>query len=316
MVLAAVTKTPSYFSRYQVKYRRRREGKTDYQQRRNLIKQDLNKYQTKKYRFIVRFTNSKVICQVAYATLSGDIIVASADSSELTRFGMPVGLTNYAAAYATGLLCARKCLKHFDLDKDIPIRNTLDGEEYRVEDQDFNKTPLRAVLDVGLSIVTRGNRVFGALKGACDGGLSIPHSIKRFPGYDPNSSDGAYDAELHRERIMGIHVTKYMKKLQEEDPEKYNRQFSRYIKLGITPENLESKIQAVHDAIRANPNTPKAEPKQYKITRENNYIVTYNAKGEQIKYFRPKKLTKAQRMERVQMKIAEVARLASEAMAN
>nr|XP_027193600.1 60S ribosomal protein L5-like [Dermatophagoides pteronyssinus] len=285
MVLAAVTKTPSYFSRYQVKYRRRREGKTDYQQRRNLIKQDLNKYQTRKYRFIVRFTNSKVICQVAYATLSGDIIVASADSSELTRF-------------------------------DIPIRNTLDGEEYRAEDQDFNKTPLRAVLDVGLSIVTRGNRVFGALKGACDGGLSIPHSIKRFPGYDPNSSDGAYDAELHRERIMGIHVAKYMKKLQEEDPEKYNRQFSRYIKLGITPENLESKIQAVHDAIRANPNTPKAEPKQYKITRENNYIVTYNAKGEQIKYFRPKKLTKAQRMERVQMKIAEVARLASEAMAN
>jgi len=39
------------------------------------------------------------------------------------------------------------------------------------------------VLDVGLVRTTCGNRVFGALKGACDGGLHIPHSTKRFPGF-------------------------------------------------------------------------------------------------------------------------------------
>ena len=41
---------------------------------------------------------------------------------------------------------------------------------------------LRAHLDVGLTRTTTGNRVFGAMKGAADGGLKIPHSVKRFPG--------------------------------------------------------------------------------------------------------------------------------------
>jgi len=38
-------------------------------------------------------------------------------------------------------------------------------------------------LDVGLTHTTTGNRVFGALKGAVDGGLNVPHSSNRFPGY-------------------------------------------------------------------------------------------------------------------------------------
>ena len=33
-----------------------------------------------------------------------------------------------------------------------------------------------------------GARVFGVLKGAVDGGLDIPHSNKRFPGYNAESS--------------------------------------------------------------------------------------------------------------------------------
>jgi len=37
-------------------------------------------------------------------------------------------------------------------------------------------------LDIGLVATTVGNRVFGALKGAVDGGLDIPHNTKRFPG--------------------------------------------------------------------------------------------------------------------------------------
>jgi large subunit ribosomal protein L5e len=41
-----------------------------------------------------------------------------------------------------------------------------------------------AVLDVGLVRTKNGNRVFGVMKGACDGGLYVPHSTKRFPGAD------------------------------------------------------------------------------------------------------------------------------------
>ena len=40
------------------------EGKTDYFARKRLVVQDKNKYNTPKYRMIVRFSNKDVICQV------------------------------------------------------------------------------------------------------------------------------------------------------------------------------------------------------------------------------------------------------------
>lgn len=49
-------KNKSYSRRYQTKWRRRREGKTDYQARRTLITQDKRKYNSPKYRLVVRFT--------------------------------------------------------------------------------------------------------------------------------------------------------------------------------------------------------------------------------------------------------------------
>lgn len=54
----------------------------------------------------------------------------------------------------------------------------------------------RCYLDVGLARTTTGARVFGAMKGAVDGGLNVPHSIKRFPGYDAESKK--FNAEVHR----------------------------------------------------------------------------------------------------------------------
>ncbi|TNV78656.1 hypothetical protein FGO68_gene1406 [Halteria grandinella] len=99
MAFVKTIKTSSYFSRYQVKYRRRREGKTDYQARRRLIQQDKNKYESKKYRLVVRRTNTKIIVQIIYATIQGDRVLAQADSNELKRFGLEAGLTNYAASF-------------------------------------------------------------------------------------------------------------------------------------------------------------------------------------------------------------------------
>lgn len=52
-----VLKTSAYSKRFQVKYRRRRQGKTDYQARRRMVIQDKNKYNTPKYRMVVRITN-------------------------------------------------------------------------------------------------------------------------------------------------------------------------------------------------------------------------------------------------------------------
>jgi len=59
-----VVKNKQYFKRFQVKFKRRREGKTDYYARLRLTIQDKNKYNTPKYRLIVRFSNKDITCQV------------------------------------------------------------------------------------------------------------------------------------------------------------------------------------------------------------------------------------------------------------
>lgn len=61
-----VVKNKQYFKRFQVKFKRRREGKTDYYARKRLVVQDKNKYATPKYRLIVRFSNTNITCQVSY----------------------------------------------------------------------------------------------------------------------------------------------------------------------------------------------------------------------------------------------------------
>merc|ERR1712013_790840 len=50
--------------------------------------------------------------------------------------------------------------------------------------------------------------VFAAMKGAVDGGLDIPHSEKRFPGYDAESKE--LNADVHRAHIFGGHVADYI----------------------------------------------------------------------------------------------------------
>ncbi|GFR31337.1 60S ribosomal protein L5 [Trichonephila clavata] len=235
------------------------EGKTDYYARVRLIIQDKNKYNTPKYRMIVRFTNKDIICQVAYARIEGDVIVSAAYAHELPRYGIKVGLTNYAAAYATGLLLARRVLKKFNLDGIYKGVDEANGEDYIVEDIEGQPGAFRCYLDVGLARTTTGARVFAALKGAVDGGLDIPHSNKRFPGYDAESKE--FNAEIHRKHIFGQHVADYMRMLMEEDEDAYKRQFSQYIKLGITADEMEDMYKKAHIAIRADPDHKPKPPK-------------------------------------------------------
>lgn len=260
MAFDLVTKNKAYFSRYQVKYRRRREGRTDYRQRRRLCCQDKNKYQSRKYRLVVRFTNTKVICQIAYSLIDGDRILCQAESTELSRYGLKVGLKNYAAAYCTGLLVARRLLQKVGLDElyegntevDAEVVSTeVDGKTYFVDEVDEDKRPFRALLDVGCRATTTGCRIFGALKGAADGGLDIPHSEKRFPGYDRDAKD--YDVDMHRERIFGGHVGEYMEYLEEEDNTKFQEQFASYIANDIEADGLEDLYESVHESIREDP---------------------------------------------------------------
>jgi len=252
MGFVKVTKTKAYFKRYQVKYRRRREGKTDYRARKRLITQDKNKYNSPKYRLVVSITNTQVICQIAYAEIDGDKILAQATSKELSRYGLKVGLKNYAAAYCTGLLVGRRVLQKLGLDDTYEGNTEIDGEiiktesngrTYYVDEVADEKRPFRCYLDVGLHTTTTGNRVFGALKGAADAGLDIPHSEKRFPGY--NREDKSYDAEVHRDRIFGQHVAEHMKELEEDDPDMLAAHYAEYIKEGVSGDDIEELMEKV-----------------------------------------------------------------------
>ena len=247
------------------------EGLTDYQARKNLIVQDLNKYGTPKFRLVVRFTNKDVIAQIVYAKVKGDVVMASAYSHELSTYGINFGLTNYAAAYATGLLLARRALTKLKLaDKYVGVVNA-DGKHFVVEPVDDGPRPFYVLLDVGLTRTSTGNRVFGAMKGAADGGLDVPHSERRLAGYLYDKEDdknSKFDPAILRKYIFGGHVASYMKLLQKEDPEAYKRQFSKYIAAGISADKIEDLYKKAHAAIRAKPDhVKKAAKKDVKAKR-------------------------------------------------
>lgn len=257
MGFVKVVKNKQYFKRFQVKFKRRREGKTDYYARKRLTVQDKNKYNTPKYRLVVRLSNKNVTAQIAYSSIKGDHVVCAAYSHELPKYGIKVGLTNYAAAYTTGLLLARRLLKKLGLDTLYEGTTDITGDEYNVEGVDDGPGAFRCYLDVGLKRTTTGARVFAAMKGAVDGGLSIPHSTKRFPGYDAESK--SFDAGVHRAHIMGQHVADYMRALEKEDSEAFKRQFSQYIKKGVSADHIERMYKDAHTAIRADPTEQKVE---------------------------------------------------------
>lgn len=253
-----VTKTKAYFKRFQVKFRRRREGKTDYRARTRLVLQDKNKYGAPKYRLVVRFSNKNVLAQVTKASMGGDIVISSASSSELPRYGLKVGLTNYSAAYCVGLLVARRTLQQLGLDEIYTGKEEVDGEDYNVEaDEESERRPFTAVLDTGLVRTSTGARVFAVMKGACDGGMNVPHNEKRLAGYDADSK--SLDDEVMRKYLVGGHVSEYMEEMEEEDPDKFKKHFSKYLEEGLDADSLEDMYLEVHQAIRENPAVQRKE---------------------------------------------------------
>lgn len=139
--------------RYAVKFRRRREGRTDYRRRLALMKSRLP-------RLVVRKTNMRIIAQIITASKEGDKVVAHADSSELKALGWTYGMKNISAAYLIGYVLAHKCkcLKLTSL-KDI-------------------------IVDTGRHTITKGAKIFAVVSGAVAGGLNIPHDAKKFPSAD------------------------------------------------------------------------------------------------------------------------------------
>lgn len=124
---------------YRVKFKRRRKGLTDYYLRTRLLRSGLP-------RAVVRVSNKHVRVAVVSSKPGGDIVVASAFSQELKRFGWPFSLNNTPAAYLTAYLAGLRCLK----------KNVSEG-----------------ILDAGLHKPTRGGRIYAACSGLLDAGFKV-----------------------------------------------------------------------------------------------------------------------------------------------
>jgi large subunit ribosomal protein L18 len=125
---------------YTVPHRREREGRTDYEQRLQLLK-------SRKKRFVIRLTNTQVIIQVASYDPEGDIIHLTVDGHSLDNYDWDHGKKSIPAAYLTGAIAAQRCA-----DEGID----------------------EGILDVGLQSPEKGGRLYAAVKGLTDHDIDVP----------------------------------------------------------------------------------------------------------------------------------------------
>merc|ERR1711933_310616 len=75
------------------------------------------------------------------------------------------------------------------------------------------------------------------------------------------------NAEEHKGNILGQHVSNYMESLLEEDEEAYKKQFSQFVKNGVTADAVEAMYRNAHAAIRADPMRAAKPAKEIKVKR-------------------------------------------------
>ena len=188
---------------YVVKYRRRREGKTDYRKRLKLLKSG-------KPRIVIRKSIYNIIVQTVLYGEEGDKVLLTTTTKELLKkYDWKYNRNNLPSAYLVGYLHGLKSIKS----------GVYEG-----------------IIDIGLHRKTKGGVLFAVVKGLIDAGLNIPHSKDLFPD---------------DYRIRGEHIVKYAKQLRESNLELYNKQFSRYIREGILPENISMVFEETLNKIKS-----------------------------------------------------------------
>lgn len=188
--------------RYRVQLRRRREGKTDYYARRELLKSG-------KTRVVIRRSTKHMRVQFIEALPNGDKTLSDSISSQLNKFGWPITGGNIPAAYLTGYLAGKRALK----------AGVSEG-----------------ILDLGLQTNQKGSRIYAALKGVTDAGITIPVNDVIYPG---------------EEVINGSHIVNSSASYKEEDAKLYKKVFAKYEKQKVKPDGLDKLVKKVKKAIDA-----------------------------------------------------------------
>ncbi len=122
-----------------IAYRRKRDGLTNYHKRLITLK-------GRTPRVVIRKSLKYITIQVIEYLPSGDKVLVSARSKELQELGWTYGLKNTSASYLTGLLLGKKA----------QVAGITSG-----------------IIDLGLYNATSGNKLFAAIKGVVDSGLSV-----------------------------------------------------------------------------------------------------------------------------------------------
>jgi len=86
------------------------------------------------------------------------------------------------------------------------------------------------VVDVGFAKKIKNSSIFATIKGVSDSGIKM------------------HTQEVSEERIKGIHIAKYASLLKS-DQEKYQKQFSKYIKDNFNPEEFEKHFTEIKNKI-------------------------------------------------------------------
>lgn len=131
-------------SNYNKPFKRRKEQKTDYEQRLKLIKSEHP-------RAVIRTSNKHTRVQIADYKPEGDKNSAQTTSKELREYGWEHNTGNIPAAYLTGYLAG-----------------------HRAETK-------KAILDIGLRKQKRKGRIFAAVKGMQDAGVEVPTNPEAIP---------------------------------------------------------------------------------------------------------------------------------------
>ena len=131
-----------------VLFRRKRENKTNYYKRLNLLKSSCP-------RLVIRKASNSLIIQLIAFEHGGDKVLVSTNSAELKKLGWAHNASNTPGCYLTGLLLAKK------------------AKENKIEE---------AIADLGFQ--TTSSTKFAVLKGVVDGGLKVPVDEEIFPSED------------------------------------------------------------------------------------------------------------------------------------
>ena len=128
--------------------RRRRQGVTDYRARKRAII-------SQRPLLVVRVSNKNVTSQFVRPTVKGDVVLSSAHSKELAKFGWRGSAKSTPACYLLGFLAGKKALKS--------------GVK-------------EAVVYNGVVPFISGSRIAALLKGVIDAGVAVPVGEEAFPG--------------------------------------------------------------------------------------------------------------------------------------